>query len=52
MPSITLNNPEDKALVKRFLSSPSTRIITATVARLYVAYPDPYQWTYSGILGA
>ncbi|KAK3806395.1 MAG: hypothetical protein J3Q66DRAFT_359001 [Benniella sp.] len=52
MPSITLNNPEDKATVKRFLSSPDTRIITATVARLYVAYPDPYQWTYSGIIGA
>ncbi|KAG0230961.1 hypothetical protein BGX31_005696 [Mortierella sp. GBA43] len=52
MPSITLNNPEDKATVKRFLSSPETRIITATVARLYVAYPDPHQWTYSGIIGA
>lgn len=52
MPSITLNNPEDKAIVKRFLSSPNTRIITATVARLYIAYPDPFQWTYSGILGA
>ncbi|KAG0083167.1 hypothetical protein BGZ93_010287, partial [Podila epicladia] len=52
MPSITLNNPEDKATVKRFLSLPDTRIITATVARLYIAYPDPYQWTYSGILGA
>ncbi|KAF9153197.1 hypothetical protein BG015_003901 [Linnemannia schmuckeri] len=52
MPSITLNNPEDKATVKRFLSSPHTRIITATVARLYIAYPDPSQWTYAGILGA
>ncbi|KAF9962972.1 hypothetical protein BGZ70_007750 [Mortierella alpina] len=52
MPSITLNNPEDKAIVKRFLSSPNTRIITATVARLYIAHPDPSQWTYSGVLGA
>jgi Wiskott-Aldrich syndrome protein len=52
MPSITLNNPEDKATVKRFLSSSNTRIITATVARLYIAYPDPSQWTYAGILGA
>ncbi|KAF9976927.1 hypothetical protein BGZ65_007612 [Modicella reniformis] len=52
MPSLTLNNPEDKSLVKRFLSSPDTKIITATVARLYVAYPDPYQWTYSGVIGA
>ena len=52
MPSITLSNLEDKAAVKRFLSSPSTRIITATVARLYIAYPDPHSWTYAGILGA
>ncbi|KAG0350271.1 hypothetical protein BGZ54_003925 [Gamsiella multidivaricata] len=52
MPSITLSNPEDKATVKRFLSSPNTRIITATVARLYVAYPDPLRWTYTGIMGA
>ncbi|KAF9997187.1 hypothetical protein BGZ80_007061, partial [Entomortierella chlamydospora] len=52
MPSITLSNPEDKATVKRFLSTPNTRIITATVARLYVAHPDPYQWTYTGIMGA
>ncbi|KAF9421652.1 hypothetical protein BGZ94_008775 [Podila epigama] len=52
MPSITLNNPEDKATVKRFLSSPNTRIITATVARLYITYPDPHLWTYSGIMGA
>lgn len=27
------------------------KIITATVARLYVAYPDPNSWTYSGIMG-
>ncbi|KAF9087479.1 hypothetical protein BGX27_002917, partial [Mortierella sp. AM989] len=51
MPSVTLHNPEDKASVKRALPSTTQKIITATVARLYVAYPDPNSWTYSGIMG-
>ncbi|KAF9197751.1 hypothetical protein BGZ49_001670 [Haplosporangium sp. Z 27] len=51
MPSVTLHNPEDKAAVKRALPSSTQKIITATVARLYVAYPDPNSWTYSGIMG-
>ncbi|KAF9433298.1 hypothetical protein BGZ76_009638 [Entomortierella beljakovae] len=52
MPSVTLHNPEDKAAIKRALpSSASQKIVTATVARLYVAYPDPNSWTYSGIMG-
>ncbi|KAI9591989.1 hypothetical protein BDF19DRAFT_388902, partial [Syncephalis fuscata] len=28
------------------------KILTATVARLYVAYPGPETWTYSGLMGA
>ncbi|KAG0346973.1 hypothetical protein BG004_000383 [Podila humilis] len=51
MPSVTLHNPEDKAAIKRALPTTTQKIITATVARLYVAYPDPNQWTYSGIMG-
>ncbi|KAG0277633.1 hypothetical protein BGZ96_002786, partial [Linnemannia gamsii] len=51
MPSVTLHNPEDKAAIKRALPTTSQKIITATVARLYVAYPDPNSWTYSGIMG-
>ncbi|KAG0350099.1 hypothetical protein BG005_010355 [Podila minutissima] len=51
MPSVTLHNPEDKAAIKRALPTTTQKIITATVARLYVAYPDPHQWTYSGIMG-
>ncbi|KAF9169195.1 hypothetical protein BGX20_010672, partial [Mortierella sp. AD010] len=51
MPSVTLHNPEDKAAIKRALPSTTQKIITATVARLYVAYPDPNSWTYSGIMG-
>ncbi|KAG9327845.1 hypothetical protein KVV02_000291 [Mortierella alpina] len=51
MPSVTLHNPEDKAAIKRALPTTTQKIITATVARLYVAYPDPSSWTYSGIMG-
>ncbi|KAG0076895.1 hypothetical protein BGZ90_008042 [Linnemannia elongata] len=51
MPSVTLHNPEDKAAIKRALPTTTQKIITATVARLYVAYPDPNSWTYSGIMG-
>ncbi|KAG0293370.1 hypothetical protein BGZ98_002197, partial [Dissophora globulifera] len=51
MPSVTLHNPEDKASIKRALPTSTQKIITATVARLYVAYPDPNSWTYSGIIG-
>ncbi|KAF9944600.1 hypothetical protein BGZ70_004498, partial [Mortierella alpina] len=51
MPSVTLHNPEDKAAIKRALPTTTQKIITATVARLYVAYPDPTSWTYSGIMG-
>ncbi|KAF8923605.1 hypothetical protein EDD21DRAFT_367517 [Dissophora ornata] len=51
MPSVTLHNPEDKAAIKRALPNTNQKIITATVARLYVAYPDPNTWTYSGIMG-
>lgn len=28
------------------------KIYTVTVARLYVAYPNPNQWTYTNIWGA
>ncbi|KAF9163689.1 hypothetical protein DFQ26_002250 [Actinomortierella ambigua] len=51
MPSVTLHNPEDKAAIKRALPTTTQKIITATVARLYVAYPDSHVWTYSGIMG-
>ncbi|KAG0241633.1 hypothetical protein BGW41_005649 [Actinomortierella wolfii] len=51
MPSVTLHNPEDKAAIKRALPTSTQKIITATVARLYVAYPDSQTWTYSNIMG-
>lgn len=42
----------DKELVKRSLPKSSNKIIDVTVARLYIAYPDPDKWQYTGLSGA
>lgn len=42
----------DKEQVKRHIPKASNKIIDATVARLYIAYPDATQWTYTGLSGA
>ncbi|KAK9760795.1 hypothetical protein K7432_014809, partial [Basidiobolus ranarum] len=52
MPSKTLPKADDKAKIKKALPSSQNKIHTATVARLYVAYPDPNVWNYTGIMGA
>ncbi|EGX90122.1 WASP-like pretein las17p [Cordyceps militaris CM01] len=50
MPSIL--NEEDKETVKRFVPKQSNKIQAVAVAKLYVAYPDPTRWTYTGLQGA
>lgn len=50
MPSIL--NKEEKQMVKRAVPSSSNNIITVAVGRLYIAYPDPKQWQFTGISGA
>lgn len=50
MPSIL--NDEDKDTVKRFVPKQSNKIQAVAVAKLYVAYPDPTRWTYTGLQGA
>lgn len=52
MPTATLPNAQDKASIKKAIPSGSNKIITATVARLYVAYPSPSSWTYANLSGA
>lgn len=42
----------DKEKVKRAVPKASNKIIDATVARLYIAHPDPNAWTYTGLVGA
>ncbi|ORX62970.1 WH1-domain-containing protein [Hesseltinella vesiculosa] len=50
MPSVTLASSEDKATVKKALNT--SRIVTAAVARLYIAYPNTSSWTYTDVWGA
>lgn len=50
MPSIL--SDADKETVKRNVPKPSNKILAVAVARLYVAYPDPQRWTYTGVQGA
>ncbi|KAI5967585.1 hypothetical protein CANMA_003019 [Candida margitis] len=42
----------DKEKIKRTIPKASNKIIDATVARLYIAYPDPTKWIYTGLMGA
>ncbi|ROV94160.1 hypothetical protein VSDG_05670 [Cytospora chrysosperma] len=50
MPSIL--SDADKETVKRFVPKQVNKIQAVAVARLYVAYPNPSKWTYSGLQGA
>lgn len=50
MPSIL--SDADKETVKRTVPKPANKIQAVAVARLYVAYPDPHKWTYTGLQGA
>ncbi|KAK7743649.1 hypothetical protein SLS62_010552 [Diatrype stigma] len=50
MPSIL--SEEDKETVKRVVPKQTNKIQAVAVARLYVAYPNPSKWTYSGLQGA
>ncbi|KAI7868337.1 hypothetical protein BDF14DRAFT_1795510 [Spinellus fusiger] len=50
MSSATLSTAQDKNAVRKAL--PTSKILMAAVARLYVANPDPNQWTYTGHWGA
>ncbi|CAI2173254.1 2434_t:CDS:10 [Funneliformis geosporum] len=52
MPSVTILKPEDKGIIKKALSKKENKILNATVARLYVAYPNANVWTYTKIMGA
>lgn len=51
MPSSLLTS-DDKAKIKRSIPKASNKIITAAVARLYIAFPDPHKWNFTGLSGA
>ena len=50
MPSVL--DESDKEIVKRFVPKQTNKIHAVAVARLYVAYPDPTSWNYTGLQGA
>lgn len=50
MPSIL--SEEDKETVRRVVPKHTNKIQAVAVARLYVAYPNPAKWTYTGLQGA
>lgn len=50
MPSIL--SDDDKETVQRTVPKPANKIHAVAVARLYVAYPNPQCWTYTGLQGA
>lgn len=45
-------NSEDKTKIKRAIPKASNKIIIAAVARLYVAFPNPHTWKFTGLSGA
>lgn len=50
MPSTTLS-ANDRHIIKTVIPS-STKILAASLARVYLAYPDPHSWSYSDLQGA
>ena len=50
MPSIL--SDADRETVKRTVPKSANKIQAVAVARLYVAYPNRQQWTYTGLQGA
>ena len=50
MPSVLTDH--DKETVKRTVPKSANKIFAVAVARLYIAYPNKQQWTYTGLQGA
>jgi hypothetical protein len=52
MPSSSTISSSDKSKIKSALPSSANKILTATVARIFVAHPSQSSWSYTGIEGA
>ena len=52
MPSQSTLSSDDKNKVKSAVPVSSFKIHTATLARIYFAYPEPSRWSYGGLQGA
>src|SRR5216683_1390844 len=51
MPSSSTLSTGEKTLVKSVIPYP-TKILAASLARIYFAYPDPRSWSFGGLQGA
>ena len=52
MPAQSTLSNDEKAKVKAAVNSPANKILTAALARIYYAYPNPNEWSYTGLQGA
>jgi neural Wiskott-Aldrich syndrome protein len=52
MPTLSTISADDKNRIKASIPSSNSKILTATLARVYCAHPDPNSWSYSGLQGA
>ncbi|EEB06683.2 WASp [Schizosaccharomyces japonicus yFS275] len=48
----SLLNQNDKVTIRKYIPKSTNKIIAASVARLYIAYPKSDSWTYTGLSGA
>lgn len=51
MPTQSTLSSTDKSLIKSTIQNPTLKILTATLARIYYAYPSPDKWSYAGLQG-
>ncbi len=51
MPSSSTLSANDRSIIKSVIPS-STKILAASLARIYFAYPNPRSWSYGGLQGA
>ncbi|KAG2126925.1 hypothetical protein DEU56DRAFT_891683 [Suillus clintonianus] len=52
MPSQSALSADEKSKVKSTINESTQKILTATVARIYFAHPQPNKWSYGGLQGA
>ncbi|WBW73082.1 WASp-like protein [Schizosaccharomyces osmophilus] len=52
MPQISSITQEDKSTIRKYIPKSTNKILAAGIAKLYVAYPDPNRWSYTGLCGA
>lgn len=51
MPVKTILSKEEKEKVKSAIPGGSNKIWTVSLARIYYAYPNPNEWSYTGLQG-